>query len=302
MKAYGKDARIGFIGLGVMGAGMARRLLDAGYALALHNRTASRAGAFAGLGARIADSPADAAAGCDILFLSLPETDDVEQVLFGPGGAAQSLRSGACVFDTSTISATGARVIAGRLSTQGVHFLDAPVSGGKHAAEQGTLTCMVGGPEPVFEACREIASAIAARYIRIGGHGAGQIAKACNQVAVVNAMLGVAEALALAAKQGVDPGIVREALLGGAAKSFSLENHGKRILERNFTPGFTAALMRKDLGLAAQAGHDAGAFLPGTHLILQLLESLCATGSGNKDWSALGDLVGRMSGISQEKI
>jgi 2-hydroxy-3-oxopropionate reductase len=232
-----------------------------------------------------------------VVFLSLPETKDVEAVLFGDDGVAAGLAPGACVIDTSTISAAGARAFAARLAEGGVHMLDAPVSGGKQGAEQGTLTCMVGGPEPLFEACRDVASAIATRYLRMGDHGAGQIAKCCNQVAVVNAMLGVAEALTLAAKQGVDPAAVREALLGGAAKSFSLEMHGKRIIERNFVPGFTAKLMRKDLDLAAQAGHDGGAFLPGTHLVLQLLEAMCAQGSGDMDWSALGALIGRLSGL-----
>jgi 2-hydroxy-3-oxopropionate reductase len=297
MQSYDRATPVGFIGLGVMGAGMARRLHAGGYALTVQNRSPARAAPLAALGASVAESPQAVGRACRVVFLSLPETADVEQVLFGEQGFAATLAPGACVIDTSTIAADASRVFAGRLQDAGVHMLDAPVSGGAQGAEQGTLTCMVGGPEAVFEACREICSAIATRYLRMGDHGAGQAAKGCNQVAVAAAMMGVAEAFALARKQGVELAILREALLGGAAKSFALEKHGPRFIDRGFAPGFTARLMRKDLHLATEAGHEGGVYMPTAHSALQLLEALCSQGSGELDWSALGVMVERLSGI-----
>ncbi|MDE1937890.1 MAG: NAD(P)-dependent oxidoreductase [Alphaproteobacteria bacterium] len=301
MQSYDRKTPIAFVGLGVMGAGMARRLLDAGYALTVCDLSEEHTRAFAALGATVAASPSEAVAKSRILFLSLPETTHVESVLFGTDGAVGALAPGSCVFDTSTISATAVREFARRLKESGIEMLDAPVSGGKDAAAKGTLTCMVGGPKDVFEACREIASFIATRYLHMGEHGAGQIAKCCNQVAVANAMMGVVEALTLARKQGVDPALVREALLGGAAKSFSLEKHGQRIIDHDFVPGFSVKLMRKDLNLATQAGHDRGAVMLGAHVALQLLETLYAQGEGDRDWSVLGALVERLSGIDDNK-
>jgi 2-hydroxy-3-oxopropionate reductase len=298
MQSYDRSTPVGFIGLGVMGAGMARRLIGGGYAVTVHTRTPARAAPFEELGAAVAATPRELAGRSRVVLLSLPETADVEQVLFGDSGLAAGLQPGACVIDTSTIAAEASRDFARRLGELEVHMLDAPVSGGAQGAEQGTLTCMAGGPEAVFEACRELCSAIATRYLRMGDHGAGQIAKCCNQIAVAGAMMGVAEALALARKQGVDPSAVREALLGGAARSFVLEKHGPRFIDRKFAPGFTARLMRKDLHLATEAGHSGGAFLPATHTALQLLEALCSQGSGQLDWSALGLVIERLSGIN----
>jgi 2-hydroxy-3-oxopropionate reductase len=296
MMEFDTTTPIGFIGLGVMGSAMAARLIDAGYAVTLHNRSMRLAEPLASRVASAVAAPVEVAWRSRLVFLSLPETEDVEAVLFGEQGLAAGLARGSCVIDTSTISAAAARDFAQRLQAGGIDMLDAPVSGGRQGALQGSLTCMAGGPEAVFEACRVPVSAIAARYLRMGGHGAGQIAKACNQVAVAGAVLGVAEALVLAARQGLDPATVREALLGGAARSFALEKHGQRMIDHDFAPGFTAALMRKDLGLASQAGRDSETFLPGANIMLELLDALSATGSGDLDWSAVATMIERLSG------
>jgi 2-hydroxy-3-oxopropionate reductase len=248
-------------------------------------------------GATEGANPADVGRRSRVVFLCLPDAPDVEGVLFGPDGLAEGLRSGSIVVDTSTISATSARAFAKRLAASDVAFLDAPISGGQEAAEQGTLSCMVGGERDVLEACRPLFECIAKNIVYVGASGAGQICKTCNQIAVTGAMLGIAEAIALAVKQGIDPMVVRDALLGGSAKSVVLERHGKRLIERTFEPGFRSVLMRKDLRVALKTGQDQGVFMPTTALALQLLEALCNSGRAELDWSSLGALVQELSGI-----
>lgn len=292
----GPDTPVGFVGLGVMGGGMARCLLRKGFRLSVHNRDMARAKALEPLGA-FAGTLEQLAGRSQVIVLSLPDTPDVESVLFGEEGLAGRLQAGCCVIDTSTIAADGARRIAARLAERGIAFLDAPISGGQQAAEEGSLSCMVGGPRQAFDACQAVLAAFASKLAYMGGSGSGQVTKACNQVAVSAALLGVSEALALAQRQGVDPAQVREVLLGGAARSFSLEKHGQRIIDGSFTPGFRAVLMRKDLHLALDNGRRSGNFMPVTSTVAQLLDVLCNQGNGELDWCALGRLVAEMSGI-----
>lgn len=289
---------VGFVGLGVMGLGMAGCLLRKGFPLSVHNlhpeRTAAlcAAGAFAGTLAQVGERSS-------IVVLSLPDTAAVDDVLFGAAGLASTLPAGSCVIDTSTISADATRRIAKRLGEQGISLLDAPVSGGQQGAADGTLSCMVGGDFQAFQACSSVLAAFTSRAVYMGDSGTGQVTKSCNQIAVSAALLGVAEALALAVRQGVDPARVREVLMGGAAQSFSLDKHGPRIIAGSFKPGFRAALMRKDLRLALDSGREGGVFMPVAGTAAQLLDILCNRDEGDLDWCALGGLVAALSGAAQ---
>jgi 2-hydroxy-3-oxopropionate reductase len=297
VKAFGTDSRIGFIGLGVMGSGMAHNLLRKGHALTVFARKPQAAQAFVNAGAQRAATPADVARASDLVFLCVSDDDAVQAVLFGPDGLAAGLAAGACVVDTSTIAAASARIFGKRLAEHGAALLDAPVSGGQGGAEAGTLTAMVGGPADQVDACRAVMGAFCKSITHVGDLGAGQTVKACNQVAVAGAMLGVADALALARAQGVDPRVMREVLLGGTARSFALEKHAQRVIDGDFQPGFRARLMRKDLRIALQTGRDAGARLPGAAAAEELLSALCDSGRADWDWNALALQVQANAGL-----
>jgi len=288
---------VGFIGLGVMGKAMAMNLRKAGFPLTVHNRSRGKVESLVAAGASAAETPAGVARASEVLLLSLPDTPDVEQVLFGPQGVLEGARAGLTVVDTSTISATATMAFAGRLAERGVSLVDSPVSGGPKGAAEGTLACMLGGDAQVIERCTPVLRAIGKTFVHVGPTGAGQVAKACNQLAIVATLLGVSEAIALCKKTGIDPTRMREALLGGSARSFVLENHGKRILEGMLAPGFRATLMHKDVKLALAAGRDAGVFMPVTALGAQLLGALCATGREGLDSAAVGLLVQELSGL-----
>ncbi len=290
-EAFGKDTQVGFIGLGVMGKGMALNLLRKGYPLHVAARRDEAAQPLVQAGAQRAASPEALGRACRLVFLCLSDDAAVEQVLFGAQGLASGLARGSVVVDTSTISAASARSFAQRLAERGVTLLDAPISGGQKGAEDGTLAVMVGGPTEVVEACREVMQAFGKTITHVGDVGAGQTVKACNQVAVAGAMLGVADAIALARSQGVDPRVMREVLLGGSGRSFALERHGLRILDGDFQPGFRARLMRKDLNIALATAHSAGAELQGAQLVERLVGELCDSGRGEMDWNMLAQLV-----------
>jgi len=290
-------SRVGFIGLGAMGGGMARCLLRQGYPLSVFARHPEAVQALVDAGAQAATSAAAVGRDAVLVFLSLPDAAAVEDALFGPEGLARMLSAGSCVVDTSTIAATSARAFGERLKAQGVHLLDAPVSGGQAGAEAGTLGCMVGGDAAVLAACHTALSAFCKTITPVGPLGAGQTVKACNQVAVAGALLGVADALALARVQGVDPALMRDVLLGGAARSFSLEKHAPRVIAGEFTPGFRAHLMRKDLRLALETARSSGAELPTAALAEQLLDALCEGGRADWDWCALALQVQQQSGL-----
>ncbi|MDB5899533.1 MAG: TsaR [Ramlibacter sp.] len=291
MKSFGKDARIGFIGLGVMGAGMAHCLLRAGHGLQVYARNPERTEAFVAAGAQAAPSAEELGRRCELVFLCLSDDAAVEQVLFGAQGLAGGLAAGSCVVDTSTIAAASARAFGEQLQARGIHLLDAPISGGQQGAESGTLTAMIGGEAEVLAACREVMAAFCKTMTHVGALGAGQTVKSCNQVAVAGAMAGVADAIALAIAQGVDPKVMRDVVLAGTGRSFAMEKHGLRIIEGDTKPGFRARLMRKDLRIALATARAAGATLPAATLVEQLVNELCESGQGEADWCAIGRLV-----------
>ncbi len=279
--------RVGFIGLGVMGKPMARNLMKAGYPLVVYNRSRPPMEELAAEGAETAGSPREVAARSDVVITMLPDTPEVEQVLAGPDGVFAGGRPGLIVIDMSTIDPTAARRLAAQAAERGITMLDAPVSGGEIGAIQGTLSIMVGGDPAAFERCLPILRAMGRNIVHMGGPGAGQVTKAANQVVVALTIAAIGEALVLAAKAGVDPAKVREALLGGFAGSRVLEVHGQRILERNFQPGFRIRLHHKDLRIALGLGRAVGASLPLTALVHEWLGALVTRGQGELDHSAL---------------
>lgn len=289
--------QIGFIGLGTMGAGMAGCLARSGAPLTVFNRTASRAEPLRQAGAAVAATPAELAARSRVVFLSLPTGTEVTEMLFGSGAVAAALAGDSVVIDTSSISAAETREIAARLAGQGVHFLDAPVSGGPGGAAAGTLSCMIGGPEDILERCRPLLETIAKTIVHVGGHGAGQVCKSCSQICVTASMLGAAEAMTLCLKAGVDPMRVREALLGGSARSNVLENHVVRLLQPTGAPGFKTSLLRKDLRLALDTLRGEGVFAPATALAEQLFSAFVEGGHGEEDWPLIGTMFQQLSGF-----
>jgi 2-hydroxy-3-oxopropionate reductase len=218
-------------------------------------------------------------------------------MLFGPNGAAETLAKDSVVIDTSSIAVEDARTIAGRLHEQGVHFLDAPVSGGPGGAASGTLSCMVGGPDDIVERCRPLLETIAAKIVHAGGHGAGQLCKSCSQMCVVASMMGVAEAVALCLKAGVDPMRMREALMEGSARSLVLEKHMLRLLHPPETPSFRTTLLTKDLRLAVDTLKTLGVFAPTTALAEQLFTEFIEAEHGDDDWPSIGSMIQERSGM-----
>jgi len=288
--------KVGFIGLGVMGLRMAANLLKAGYPLAVHDLNGSAVAALVEQGATDAGSKAGVAAAADIIITMLPDTPDVESVVFGEGGLAESMRAGSILVDMSSISPVATRRFAASLAQRGVSMLDAPVSGGFQGAESATLSIMVGGEADALERCRPVLEAMGKTINHIGASGAGQVCKVCNQVAVAINIQAVAESLTLAKKSGVDPAKVRGALLGGFARSTALDLHGQRVLDDNFAAGFRVTLQRKDLRLALETGSASGAVLPATALIQELYGVLAATGRAELDNSSLAMLMQELSG------
>jgi 2-hydroxy-3-oxopropionate reductase len=293
-------ARVSFIGLGVMGAAMAANIARAGFALTIHTRSRAKAAPLEEAGAAWAPAPADAARGAACVCLCLPDTPDVEAVLFGPGGVAEGVERGAAVVDFSTIAPAPTAAFARRLGDEcGAFLLDSPVSGGPGGAKDGTLTCMVGGEAGAFAAAEPVLRAVGRTLTHLGPPGAGQVCKAANQLIISATMQAVAEALALGRKAGLAPEAMRQALLGGSARSFVLENHAKRMIENATAPGFRAELMRKDMRLALGAVRDHRVFAPATALAAQMLEAVVNSGRGGLDASALGALVAELSGLGE---
>jgi 2-hydroxy-3-oxopropionate reductase len=289
--------RIGFIGLGIMGMPMARNLLGAGYPLVAFNRSRGKVEEIAREGATPASSPREAAEGSDVVITMLPDSPDVEAVVFGENGVLEGIRSNTLFIDMSTIAPATTKRVHEALRAKGADALDAPVSGGEVGAEEGTLSIMVGGREEAFERAKSIFEVLGKNIVHIGGPGAGQVTKACNQVVVALTIQAVSEALTLAKKAGVDAGKVREALLGGFAQSRILDLHGKRILEGNFQPGFKLRLHRKDLAIALQTGREVGLPLFATAQAAELMNALLAQGKGELDHSALATLYEALGGL-----
>ena len=291
---------LGFVGLGIMGAAMARNLLKAGFKVTVHNRSKAKMEELVRDGARPAATPAGVAGVTEIVLLCVPDTPDVEKVIFGDDGLIHGLKRNAVVIDCSTISATATVDFARRLREKGVHMLDSPISGGPKGALDGTLSCMIGGDAAVLERCMPVFKAIGKTFTHIGGSGAGQLCKSCNQLVIVGTLMAVSEAFALAKKMNIDPYKVRDALLGGSARSFVLENQGKRLLDGALQPpGFRASLMLKDIKLALGAGTASGSYMPVTAFGAQMFAALCATGRDGLDNAALGLLFEELSGVKR---
>lgn len=290
-------ARIAFIGMGVMGAAMAANILKAGFALSVATRSRAKAEPLLAAGAQWAPSAQDAADGAACVCLCVPDTPDAEAVLFGEDGVIHGAAPGTVVIDFSTIAASAAAAFAARMAEAGIMLLDSPVSGGPQGAIDGTLTCMVGGPETGFAAARAVFDAVGKTTTLLGPAGSGQVCKSANQLIITTAMLAAAEALAMGRKAGLDPALMRQALLGGSARSFVLESHAKRMLEGTFKPGFRAELMRKDMRLALGAVRDNGVFAPATALAAQMMEAVVNSGRGGQDAASLGALVAELSGL-----
>ena len=279
--------RVGYIGLGAMGKPMALNILKAGFPLTVFNRTAEKAGELLTAGAEWADSPADLARRSDVVFTNVSNTADVLSVVLGQSGVREGVRPGMIFVDNSTISPTGSREIYESLRALGVSALDAPVSGGEIGAQNGSLTIMVGGDAESLELVRPILNAVGKKITHIGGAGAGQIAKAANQIMVAAQMVAEAELMIFAQKAGADPVKVIEAIKGGAAQCWTLDVKPQRLFAGNRTPGFKASLQAKDLAIVMETARQNLMSLPGTAVSAQLFNALCAMGEGNLDNSAV---------------
>ncbi len=283
--------RVGFIGLGIMGKPMARRLLTAGFPLTVHSRSPGPVEELVAEGAARASSPTDVARTSDVVITMLPDTPDVQHVLLGDEGVARGITAGALVIDMSTIDPGPTRTMAGTFATQGVEMLDAPVSGGEKGAIEGTLSIMVGGDEEALTRAMPLFEALGSTIVHVGPSGAGQVCKACNQLVVAATIEAVAEALVLAERSGVDPAKVRDALMGGFAGSKILEIHGQRMLDRTYEPGFRARLHAKDARIVLHAAQEAGAPVPSFEVVAAQLQRLVEEGGGDLDHSALHQLI-----------
>lgn len=291
------DERIGFIGLGIMGQGMAHNLLKAGFDLTVWNRTRSKMDEFLEAGAGGAKSPADLARTCDILITCVSDTPDVEAVILGEDGVIHGVQEGALVIDCSTISPHVTRSIAGRLAEKGADMLDAPISGGSEGAAEGTLSIMVGGDGAQVERAMPALEAMGKAITHVGDNGAGQTVKLVNQILVVSNMLGVAEALLFAEAGGLDLEKALQAVSQGAAGSWMLSNRGPQVLERDWRPGFTIDLQQKDLRLVLDAADEMGTPAVATGLIFQLYRSLQQAGLGHEGNHALVKALENLAGF-----
>lgn len=283
--------KLGFIGLGVMGRPMALNLMKRGHQMAVYARRAASAEPLVAAGARAYRTPAEVAAHAEVIFTVVTNSRDVEEVVLGAEGVIQGAARGSVLVDMETISPVVARRVAAELAKKGVDMLDAPVSGGPMGAEQATLSIMVGGKAPVFERMRPLFECLGKTIVHVGDHGAGQITKACNQLALLVTAQGTAEALSLARSCGVEPAKVREVMMGGVAASRVLELFGKRMVERDFAAGIEARLYYKDLDIVLSLAHELGIALPAAALTMQNINALIGSGEGKSDLSALVRIV-----------
>jgi 2-hydroxy-3-oxopropionate reductase len=291
--------KIGFIGLGIMGAPMALHLVNDGHELLVKTR-GKLPDSIAATRAKPCADAEEVARHAEVVFLMLPDTPDVEAVLFGPGGVAAGLQGGTSktrkvVVDMSSISPMATKAFAKRIKDMGADYLDAPVSGGEVGAKAATLTIMCGGDEAVFAKVRPLLEKMGRNITRIGGNGDGQTAKVANQIIVALNIAAVGEALVFASKAGADPAKVRQALMGGFASSRILEVHGERMIQRTFDPGFRIRLHQKDLNLALQGARELGVALPQTAGAAQLMQSCAANGLADQDHSTLVRALERMA-------
>jgi 2-hydroxy-3-oxopropionate reductase len=287
----GKDsiimANIGFIGLGIMGAPMAGHLIDGGHNVTTSTHHKPTPGELAGKGLKSAPTPKAVAEASDIIFLMLPDTPQVADVLFGANGVAEGLSAGKTVVDMSSISPIETKEFAAKVRAMGADYLDAPVSGGEVGAKAASLTIMIGGSEEGFARVEPFFKLMGKNITLVGDAGAGQVTKVANQIIVALNIEAVGEALLFASKAGADPAKVRQALMGGFAASRILEVHGERMIKRTFNPGFRIALHQKDLNLALQGAKALGISLPNTATAQELFNACVANGGGGWDHSAM---------------
>ena len=279
--------RVGFIGVGTMGAPVVGHLLDKGYAVTVFARRPEVVAPLVARGARAAASPRAVAAASDVVFTMVTDTSDVEQVVFGPDGVAEGLRPGGLLIDMSTIAPEATRGFATRLAAQGSALLDAPVSGGPEGARKGTLSIMAGGTEQALERARPLLAAFSTAVFHMGPSGAGQVTKACHQLLLLITAEGVAESLTLAGKAGVDPGKVREAMLTAMASSRVLDRFGALMAARTFEPGIPAKIYRKDLQIVRDLADSVGATLPAGDVVRANVGKVLDAGRGDEDLSVL---------------
>ena len=285
--------KIGFIGLGIMGRAMALNLIKGGHKVTVWARREVSMAPLLEAGAQGAKSPAEAAQEVDLVISMVADAPDVAEVMHQ---VAKAATPGLVAVDMSTISPAAARTIAIELAASGVDFIDAPVSGGEVGAIAGSLSIMVGGSEAGFARAKPAFECMGKNIVHVGESGAGQVTKAANQIITGMGVLAVAEAFAFASKNGVDQGKVREALLGGFAYSKILENHGQRMLDRNFKPGFKSWMHEKDLNIVMQTAHELGLFLPGSAATAQMFNAMVGSGLGEEDSIAVLKLLESLSG------
>lgn len=289
--------RVGYIGLGLMGKGIARNLLKAGFPVTVYNRSRPAVDELVAAGAQAAESPRGVAEVSDVVMTNLPDGPDVEQVVLGPRGILEGARPGMIHVDNSTIQPEVAQRVARRLAETGVEALDAPVSGGDVGAREGTLAIMVGGPRSAFDKVLPVLQAMGKTITYVGESGAGQVAKACNQIMVAAQMVAMAELLLLARKAGVDPARVLEAIRGGAAQCWTLDVKAPRLLQGERSPGFKASMMHKDLRIVEETAERYGMVLPATAVNLQLYRSMLEMGMRDLDVSAVIGVLEVLSGV-----
>ncbi len=291
---------IGFIGLGIMGRPMALNLLKGGHGVHVWARRPESMAPLLEAGAVGCSSPAAVAGQVEVVISMVADAPDVAQVMLGPDGVAAGAegagKHGLVAVDMSTIAPAAARDLAARLQARGVDFVDAPVSGGEVGAIAGSLSIMAGGSAEAFAKALPAFLCLGQNVVHVGAAGAGQVAKACNQIVTGMGVLAVAEAFNFARQAGVDPAKVREALLGGFAYSRILENHGQRMLERNFKPGFKSWMHQKDLNIVMQSAHELGLRLPGAAATAQMFNAMVGSGLGEEDSVAVLKLLERLSG------
>jgi 2-hydroxy-3-oxopropionate reductase len=290
-------AKVGYIGLGIMGASIARNLMKAGHQLVVHNRSQRIVQELVSEGAQAAASPKEVAAQVEFVFTNLPDSPDVEKVVLGPNGIIEGAHDGLIYIDNSTIKPETARMLAEKLAAVGVAALDAPVSGGDVGAKNRTLTIMVGGPQDAFDRAVPLFNAMGKAWVLVGDSGAGQIAKACNQIIVGAQMVGLAEALIMAQKAGVDPSKMVEAIKGGAAQMWTLDVKPPRLFAGNRSPGFKAYMQHKDLGIVMDTGRTYGIPLPMTAVVQQLFTAMLEMGYRDMDNSAVISVYEQLANI-----
>lgn len=290
-------AKLGVIGLGIMGKPMAKNLIKAGFTVIVHNRSLAPVHELAALGARIAGSPAEVAQLSSVVITMLPNSPDVEQVVLGTKGIVEGAARGSIVIDMSSIAPLVSQSIAKELESRGIDFLDAPVSGGEPGAIQGTLAIMVGGREEVFQRCRPIFEALGKSIVHVGPVGAGGVAKLANQIIVALNIAAVGEAFALASKAGLDPEKLFQALRGGLAGSQVLEAKIPKILKRSFAPGFKIKLHQKDIANVLATAASLRVPLPLTGMVAQIFSSLLADEKGELDHAAIIQFVEKLAHV-----